>query len=86
MKTLIVSLAALAAISGSALAEPGTSHDDRGLSLQKPVYGTAKNSTASKAFAIPTRSTPLTAVELMMQNADDNNRNADHRSGNEPEA
>ena len=82
MKNLLISLLALAAISGPALADSGTSHDDRGFSLQKPVYGTAKNSTSIKAIAIPSDSAPLTAFELMMKNAEGNDRNSDDRSGN----
>ena len=85
MKNVLISLLALAAISGPALADSGTSHDDRGISLQKPAYGTAKNSTSTKAFAIPTDSTPLTAFELMMKNAEDDDRNSDDRKGNRAE-
>jgi hypothetical protein len=82
MKNVLISLLALAAISGSALADSGTSHDDRGISLQKPAYGTAKNSTSTKAFAVPSDSTPLTAFELMMKNAEGSDRNSHDRSRN----
>jgi hypothetical protein len=78
MKNVLISLLALAAFSGAALASD-VSHDDRGFFQQNDGKYLPKARTATEGLAVTGDNAPLTAFELMQQNAEERNNNAaDH--------
>ena len=83
MKNVLISLLALAALSGTALASD-ESHDDRGFFQQNGGKYLPKASTATEALSVTDDNAPLTAFELMQKNAIENERddnNSYHNGG-----
>jgi opacity protein-like surface antigen len=86
MKNVLISLAALAALSTAALAADHD-HDlrDSGMySAQQKAHGYDNGSTATEAFGVAKDGAPLTAFEIMQKNAIENERNdnnSDHNGG-----
>ena len=91
MKNVLISLLALAAVSGAALASDHDSDLHRSgifsgqYSAQQKAQGYAKGSTATEAFDVAKDGAPLTAFELMQKNAIENerNHNESHNNGGE---
>jgi len=81
MKNVLISLLALAALSGAALASD-VSHDDRGFFQQNGNKYLPKANTATEGLAVSGDNAPLTAFELMQKNAEENERDSNKSNDN----
>ena len=86
MKNVLISLAALAALSTAAMAaDRDNDLRNAGISSQYPAQqaqGYAHRSTSTEAFGVAKDGAPLSAFEIMQQNAIENERNDDNSGHN----